>query len=161
MLGLIVSKTTICQLLVGWIFTMPQSPPNHRPGGTQARQAGNRHADAERRKRHEYRKWYNRADWKRIRLAYLAIEPLCRRCLATGILNDGSKAMDGTPQASRRRRHLIVNHIGGHGGDRQKFLNGPFETLCPDHHDIVAQAEERGGEREAIDPLTGLGASDR
>lgn len=143
------------KLIFGW-NPMPIMPGTHQARHDRLKRARDRLDEADRRKRHEYRKWYNTAAWRRIRVAHLATEPLCRRCKVNGVLNDGSRSMDGNRQTNRRRRHLVVNHIGGHGGDRQKFLTGPFETLCPDHHDIVAQAEEKGGDREPIDPKTGL-----
>ena len=135
---------------------MPTMPGSFRPDHLRDVRERKREQDAKRRRNHEYRKWYNTAAWRKMRASHLAQEPICRRCKAKGIVNDGSLTIDGKPQSNRRRRHLVVNHIGGHKGDWDRFVTGPFETLCPDHHDIVVQAEERGGKREEIDPLTGL-----
>lgn len=106
-----------------------------------------------------YRRLYGLAAWSGPngrRLAHLADHPLCERCLKAGRVNDGSRRMDGTPQPKRRRHYLAVHHLIPHRGDERLFFNGPLETLCPDHHDIVAQQEEHGRVVEEIDPLTGL-----
>jgi len=91
----------------------------------------------------EYRAWYKGAAWKRIRLAHLSVEPLCRMCRANGVLNDGTRKVDGAHEDDPRRRGLIVDHIEPHRGDSAKFFGGPFATLCKDHHDRVKQREER------------------
>ena len=92
-----------------------------------------------------YRRWYNTARWKRIRDAQLRDQPLCQMCLKRGLVNDGSRTMTGEAQADPRRRHLVCDHITPHRGDEQAFWAGPFQTLCPDHHDIVKQGEDLRG----------------
>ena len=92
-----------------------------------------------------YRPLYKSARWQRIRADHLQGEPLCRMCLADGLVNDGSLHSDGTPQQDRRRRFLVCDHIDPHKGDLIKFYGGPFQTLCPDHHDITKQQFERRG----------------
>lgn len=66
-------------------------------------------------------------------------------CSAAGLVNDGSRKMDGSLQDNPRRRFLVADHINPHKGDAYKFYLGKLQTLCPDHHDIVKQAEERRG----------------
>lgn len=103
-----------------------------------------------------YRRLYKTARWQRTRASQLRDHPLCARCLAKGIVNDGSLTMDGARQTVARRRHLVVHHVVPHKGDEALFFGGPFETVCPDHHDIVIQQEERGRVFEEIDPRTGM-----
>lgn len=106
-----------------------------------------------------YRRLYKLAAWRGPygrRLAHLKQHPLCVRCLAKGIINDGSKTLDGEPQRNAKRRYLVANHKVPHRGDERLFFEGELETLCPDHHDIIVQKEERGQVVEEINPLTGL-----
>jgi hypothetical protein len=93
----------------------------------------------------EYRKLYNKRQWRETRARHLGGEPLCRMCLAVGLINDGSRRMDGSVQTDRRRIFLVCDHIEPHRGDVVKFFAGPFQTLCPDHHDIVKQQIEVRG----------------
>jgi 5-methylcytosine-specific restriction protein A len=106
-----------------------------------------------------YRRLYKDVRWcgKRGRRAQqLLAHPLCERCLAKGIVNDGSLTMDGRPQPTPRRRYLVANHKIAHRGDERLFFEGELETLCPDHHDVMVQKEEHGRVVEEINPLTGL-----
>ncbi len=106
-----------------------------------------------------YRRLYKLARWcgpNGRRLQHLREHPLCERCLLKGILNDGSKTLDGEPQRNARRRYLVANHVKPHRGDERLFFEGELQTLCPDHHDIVVQKEEHGRTVEEIDPRTGL-----
>lgn len=93
----------------------------------------------------EYRALYKTAQWKRTRRAHMAAEPLCRMCLARGIVNDGNLTNQGKRQTDQRRRFLVCDHIEPHKGDPEKFFAGPFQTLCPDDHDIVKQQLEVRG----------------
>ena len=106
-----------------------------------------------------YRHLYKSARWAGPhgrRMQQLRAHPLCERCLAKGVVNDGSKRIDGRIEPNPRRRYLVANHRVPHRGDERLFFEGELETLCPDHHDIVAQAEEHGRVIEEIDPRTGL-----
>jgi len=93
----------------------------------------------------EYQSLYGSQAWKRRRAAHLKTEPLCRRCLAIGIVNDGTLTMQGQAQPNRRRHFLVADHIEPHLGDAYKFWNGELQTLCPDHHDKAKQVEEHRG----------------
>lgn len=103
---------------------------------------------------------YKSSRWRKARLAHLGAEPLCRYCRQSGITNDGSRTAGGDWQADPRRRFLVVDHIVPHRGDLGLFwdrLN--WQTLCPDHHDIVKQREEvrgfsnaRGADGWPLDP---------
>jgi hypothetical protein len=73
------------------------------------------------------------------------VEPLCRFCLAKGIINDGTRTMTGHLQRDPRRRYLVADHIVPHRGDRTLFLEGELQTLCLDHHDSVKQQQEVRG----------------
>ena len=96
--------------------------------------------------RAEYKKWYGSAEWRRGRAEHLMREPLCRTCLAKGIVNDGSLTAAGKVQEDPKRRFRVVDHIVPHRGDKSVFLDrSNWQTLCPDHHDITKQREERRG----------------
>lgn len=94
---------------------------------------------------HEYRHLYKTARWQRVRAAHLVEEPLCRMCMARGLINDGSRKPDGSYQTEPRRRFLVCDHVEPHRGDVDRFYGGPFQTLCPDDHDKRKQAEELRG----------------
>lgn len=113
-----------------------------------ARQASDRRHDAKRSSR-EYRAWYKTPAWRKIRAAHLAIEPVCRMCRANGVLNDGSRKVDGSPEPDPNRRGLIVDHEQPHRGDPVLFFHGPKQSLCRDHHDRVKQRIEAAARRHA------------
>lgn len=104
--------------------------------------------------------FYKTARWRRARLGHLSREPLCRLCRQAGRVNDGGLTMGGLPQADRRRRFLVVDHVVPHRGDHALFWDAAnWQTLCPDHHDVVKQREEvrgfsnaRGCDGWPIDP---------
>ena len=76
---------------------------------------------------------YNTRAWRRLRVAHLAREPLCRLCLAHGLHNDGSRDPDGTPLPERMS--LVVDHVVPHRGDERLFLDpSNLQTLCVRHH---------------------------
>jgi 5-methylcytosine-specific restriction protein A len=66
----------------------------------------------------DWRAWYQTPEWKRIRAAQLLKEPWCIECKKEGRM---TVATD-------------VDHIERHQGDKQKFFNGPFQSLCHSHH---------------------------
>lgn len=90
-------------------------------------------------------KLYNTPGWTRLRKRQLAREPLCRMCLARGIVNDGKLRRDGSYQEDPRRHFLVADHIVPHRDDPVAFYNGALQTLCPDDHDITKQREESRG----------------
>lgn len=93
-----------------------------------------------------YRKLYAQAAWRKGRRAHqLAVQPVCERCLAGGLVNDGTMRADGSVEPNRRRHFLVADHVEPHKGDLYKFWHGALQTLCPDHHDRVKQSEERRG----------------
>jgi 5-methylcytosine-specific restriction enzyme A len=106
---------------------------------------GTRRYDARSDEAAEYRRLYNTARWRKIRLDHLRRSPVCVMCLRRGLVNDGSMHNDGKPQEVARRRHLVCDHVEPHKGDVEKFYGGPFQTLCPDDHDIVKQQLEVRG----------------
>lgn len=109
---------------------MPTMPPTVRPPGARTKQDRGRDHDQRRRAAKPWRKWYTLPEWKQIRAAQLAAEPYCRR--------------------HRKRGQLVkadtVNHIEPHRGDWQKFVSGPFESLCSTCHNADVQREERAAE---------------
>lgn len=72
-------------------------------------------------------------------------------CKARGILNNGSRKNNGEPQTDPRRRFLVCDHVEPHKGDLDKFWSGPFQTLCPDDHDVVKQGIEVRGYEAGCD----------
>lgn len=107
----------------------------------------------------DYRHLYKDSRWRGVhgrRAQQLAAHPLCERCLKRDIINDGSRDIDGKWQGNPKRRYLVAHHKVPHRGDMRLFFEGELETLCPDHHDLIAQKEEHGQVVEEIDPLTGL-----
>lgn len=109
---------------------MPDAPKTFRPPWARSRQDARKAYDRKRDAEKPSRGWYDLAIWRGpngIRARQLAAEPLCRRCKADG----------DTVEAT------TVNHIGGHGNDWHRFIDGPFESLCKWHHDSEAQSEER------------------
>lgn len=56
--------------------------------------------------------------WQRIRKVHLAEHPWCARCLAQGIYREAAE----------------VHHKERHEGDRKKFYEGPFDSLCKPCH---------------------------
>lgn len=104
---------------------MPAMPSTFNPRGD--RQAREREYEAARRKSAPWRGWYSLPLWRKgIRPAQLAAEPLCRRCKAVGL----------TVLATE------VNHVVPHRGDWQKFIAGPFESLCKPCHSGPAQRDD-------------------
>jgi len=73
---------------------------------------------------------YSHRRWRRIRARHLALEQLCRFCLAEGRV---------TPAT-------VVDHVTPHRGDMDRFWNGERQSLCATHHSRDKQrAEARGG----------------
>jgi len=68
--------------------------------------------------RPDIHRWYCTASWQRRRAHQLMIEPLCRLCLARGIV---------TPAT-------VADHVVSHGGDYTAFRLGPLRSLCADCH---------------------------
>jgi 5-methylcytosine-specific restriction protein A len=106
---------------------LPDLPPYFR-GNTSTKQERGLAFDKRRAEQNAARKWYSLAIWRRrIRPDQLAKQPLCERCKKEG------KTVEAT----------IVNHVGGHGGAWDRFIAGPFESLCKPHHDGEVQREEK------------------
>jgi 5-methylcytosine-specific restriction protein A len=126
---------------------MANKPKSFRLAGRPTAQQREREYDRDRDQQH-WRKWYKTHRWQCERADFLA-QPenqFCRRCEAVGILNAGHLTMAGDLQASRRRMHLVVDHVKRHHGNPVMFWDrSNWQPLCPDHHDIVKQAEERAG----------------
>jgi len=126
---------------------MVSKPKSFRLRGSPTVEDRQREYDRQR-DQQEWRRWYKTAKWQRARADFLA-EPdnqFCIRCRADGLLNPGIYHKDGTPETNRRRLHLVVNHKLRHNGDPTLFWDrANWEPLCPDHHDIDVQAEERRG----------------
>lgn len=76
-----------------------------------------------------YRRLYQSAAWRRLRLAKLAEAPLCEWCLEQEIVTEATE----------------VHHAdGGHKGDVDKFFSGPFLSTCRSCHASRGQREDLG-----------------
>jgi hypothetical protein len=62
-------------------------------------------------------------------MVQLQNHPLCALCLERNII-----------KAAR-----VVHHLEPHGGDWELFRLGELQSLCKEHHDGIAQSEERRG----------------
>lgn len=73
---------------------------------------------------------YNRAAWKRLRLAQLRRQPLCVMCERSGKATAAG----------------VVDHVVPHKGDEALFFDaGNLQSLCATHHDASkSKAEARG-----------------
>ena len=107
---------------------MPTRPATLGQRATPERRRGN---DAARRKAKPWRRWYGLAVWAAIRAGQLARQPLCERHLRRG------KTVAAT----------VCNHVEPHRGDWEKFIGGPFESLCKACHDSEVQREEKAEAR--------------
>lgn len=84
-----------------------------------------------------WRQWYGTAAWKRLRWSILTRDLFtCQMCKR--IETDTSR--------------LVCDHIDPHGGDREKFWAGPFQTLCCDCHDGAKQRIDRQGRQASLRP---------
>lgn len=110
---------------------MPDMPKTFRPPHARTTQERKRDHDMRRRRNQPWRKWYATKAWQAIRSRQLREHPLCERCWQEGQTTEAT----------------IVNHIGGHGGDYERFFNGSVESLCKPHHDIDVQREEAEARR--------------
>ncbi|MFB2562440.1 HNH endonuclease [Rhizobium sp. IMFF44] len=124
---------------------MASKPKSFRLRGTPTSQQREREYDRERDQR-PGRQWYKTYRWQCERAEFLALpeNQFCRRCEQAGLLNAGHLTMHGDMQSNPRRMHLVVDHIKRHHGNERLFWDwSNWQPLCPDHHDIVKQAEER------------------
>ena len=93
-------------------------PPTFRPPGARTKQQIRRDYDARRRRDKPWRAWYSTATWHAIRGAQLAAEPLCRMCAVRGVVAEAT----------------VCDHVEPHRGDWQRFVGGPFQSLCSSCH---------------------------
>jgi 5-methylcytosine-specific restriction enzyme A len=81
-----------------------------------------------------YRRWYGTARWKATRARQLKEKPLCAYCIDIGRITVAT----------------ICDHVERHNGDEQRFWNGPFQSLCKEHHDVTKQRDEATGYSSAV-----------
>ena len=110
---------------------MPKAPAVFRPPGRSGGIERKREVDADRRRAKPWRSFYGTPEWREIKAAQKAKQPLCERHLKRGEI----VAMQ------------VVNHKVRHRGDWALFLAGPFESLCKACHDGEVQREERAAGR--------------
>lgn len=113
------------------VTILPVRPPVFRPNGAAVDPCQRRTNDRHRRWRSPWRGWYGKAEWKAIRAAQLAAHPVCKMCMAEGVVTSAT----------------VVNHVRPHRGDWELFIAGPFESLCKACHDGPVRAMEMQGLR--------------
>lgn len=79
-------------------------------------------------------KWYDTRRWRRRARHQLAAEPLCRECLAKGIVTAATQ----------------VHHVVAHHGDEYAFWFGELASLCASCHSIETAKEQGRGVRPQI-----------
>lgn len=81
------------------------------------------------RENNPWRKLYDTARWKRLRIAQLNDEPLCERCRLSETIEPAT----------------VVHHRKAHKGDPALFFDiGNLESLCKPHHDREGRLEDLG-----------------
>jgi hypothetical protein len=85
--------------------------------------------------RTDYKHLYDSGFWNRRRKLQLRFEPLCRMCLANGMV------MQAT----------VADHIEPHKGDVDKFYLGGLQSLCEPCHSQGKQRFEARGYVDDID----------
>lgn len=132
-------------------MTEPSIPPAAHPSismkrprtlGQKPKAERRRQVDADRRHAQAWRSWYGLAIWRDIKRRQLDRQPLCERHLKRGLVVLAT----------------VVNHVGRHRGDWERFISGPFESSCKACHDSEIQREERAEGRRAIEARQGGGA---
>lgn len=81
-----------------------------------------------------YRHFYHTRQWKAVRQQQLDRVPLCEWC-----------TKDGKTTVA-----VVVHHLIPHKGDWNRFITGPFASLCADHHDDQAKEIEYRGYHGAV-----------
>jgi len=77
----------------------------------------------------EWDSFYKTARWQRLRKFQLIQHPLCKFCLARGIVTAAN----------------VVDHVVPHKGDWTDFVTGELQSLCgPCHNSAKRQVELRG-----------------
>lgn len=80
---------------------------------------------------------YNTPAWKKLRLQFLAENPLCVYCDAKGVVKGAE----------------VVDHIKPHKGDQRLFwAESNWQALCFKCHDNDKRREELAARRPAIGP---------
>ena len=115
---------------------MPTAPPIFRPRRGRGSEADTRAAarlyDRRRLADSATRALYKTARWLALRAAQLTAFPLCALCLGEG----------------RTTAATVCDHVEPHGGDVDRFWNGPFQSLCKHCHDSVKQSEEHRARKQ-------------
>jgi 5-methylcytosine-specific restriction protein A len=107
---------------------MPNRPPVHRPPGWRATAEVKR--ALERQRPNAAARGYG-AKWRRARLAFLALHPLCATCQARG------RVVPAT----------IVDHVVPHRGDQRLFWDeANWASACKPCHDAKTALEGRWGQ---------------
>ena len=77
---------------------------------------------------------YKTQRWRNLRKLQLSREPLCRFCLARGILTAAK----------------VADHIEPHRNDPEKFWGGELASLCKPCHSADKQFQENKGFRRDV-----------
>ena len=79
--------------------------------------------------------FHQTARWKRLRKLQLTEEPLCRFCLARGVV----------------RAATVADHVEPHKNNWTKFVTGKLQSLCYECHNSTKQQIELHGHHRAVD----------
>ncbi len=82
-----------------------------------------------------YGAWYGTQRWRKLAKAQLITEPLCRMCLAGGVIESAK----------------VCDHVEPHRGDERRFWSGPFQSLCAPCHSQTKQSTEKGRGPQILD----------
>ena len=113
---------------------MPSRAPIFRPPGARAPEAVRRDQDRARRRALPWRRFYATAAWQTLRARQLADEPWCEW-----------HRLRGKFVPAR-----VVDHEIPHRGEWDKFVSGPFCSLCSRHHNSEAQRQEHKDRGSAV-----------
>jgi 5-methylcytosine-specific restriction endonuclease McrA len=85
------------------------------------------------------RRWYSRAEWKRLARAQLRRQPLCAMCAAAGWASAATVA-----------DHIVPVFDADGVACHERFRLGALQSLCRDCHDRVKRRVERRGYDDTI-----------
>ena len=85
------------------------------------------------------RRWYSRAEWKRLAKTQLHRQPLCVMCL-----------QEGKSVPAEVADHIVPVFDAKGAASYERFRLGALQSLCRDHHDRVKRHVERRGYNNTV-----------
>ena len=83
-----------------------------------------------------WNQWYNLEVWRKRSRRQRREQPLCRMCLANGLVVPAT----------------VADHIEPHKGDWEAFLGGALQSLCFECHNTRKKADENRGYSRELGP---------